>query len=207
MGNTTSMLIEHIINGFHFLLVLILFILTLTGLDFVEPLYNFLDNSNKDGLLAIFILFLPFVYTLGLIMDNFVDDVIFKRKEQQIKSSILKDSESARKLILLSGDDNQGRQLDYIRTKIRITRSTTVSFALITFLSLVFTATRLAPPVLQQEHLSLLLCVELLIGPSLTLLGYWSWKKNTETFCRRVANGFAILEQRNEYNNKTTVGK
>ncbi|WP_158734569.1 hypothetical protein [Alteribacillus sp. YIM 98480] len=192
MAKTTTMFIEHIINGFHFLLSLILFVLTITGFQLIElnTIKSFMMNG---GLISHFIFLLPTIYTLGLIIDNLVDDKIFEKQEKKLRNKYISDkSHSGRKLIMLSKDDNQRRQLDYIRTKIRITRTASFNFGLLTFLSLLFTTIHLRGVL--DGYLVLFIGLEAIVGGLLTYLAYWSWKSNTKTYCNRVVDGFKILQ-------------
>ncbi|MBY0091574.1 hypothetical protein H7S74_22870 [Priestia aryabhattai] len=195
MGNTTNMLIEHLINGFHFFVAIILLVLTVLGLDFFQPLYKILIGSNKDILLAIFILFLPLVYTLGLIIDNFVDDIIFQAWENKIKNNESLKGKSARELIMLANDQNQANQFDYIRMKIRITRTSTFNFTLITILSFILSLTRLYPQYLNTKEFMIIATLIITMGLILTYLSFWSWKNNTISFRKRVNEGFKMYER------------
>ncbi|SDN08595.1 hypothetical protein SAMN04488137_3440 [Fictibacillus solisalsi] len=186
MGNTTNMLIEHLINGFHFFIALVLCAIMVLGVDFFQPLFGYLKSTNKDTLLALFVLMLPFVYTLGILIDNFVDDVVFKKRKKETRDENRK---TARELILLTNDQNQANQLDYIRTKIRITRTACFNFALITLFSLV-----IMYRTYHFKYIAVMILIGLL-GGLLTFLAYWSWEHNTKSSNKRVRDGFRIYEK------------
>lgn len=187
------MLIEHLVNGFHFFVALVLLLLCILDVNFFKPFFTFLIGSNKDILVAIYILFLPFVYTLGIIIDHFVDDVIFTKWEDKIRNEILQ-GKSSRQLIMLTNDQNQASQLDSIRTKQRITRTTSFNFAIISIFSLVLLLTQFS----ETDHFFIILFLIILVGPTLSYLSYWSWRQNTFTFCKRVAGGYKMYEEKNK---------
>lgn len=186
------MLIEHLVNGFHFFVALVLLLLCILDVEFFNPFFTFLIGSNKDILVAIYILFLPFVYTLGMIIDHFVDDVIYTKWENKIRNEILQ-GKSSRQLIMLTNDQNQASQLDSIRTKIRITRTTSFNFAIISIFSLALLLTRFDT---DTHHFFIILFLIILVGPTLSYLSYWSWKRNTVSFCRRVVDGYKMFEEK-----------
>ncbi|SDH78261.1 hypothetical protein SAMN05192534_11182 [Alteribacillus persepolensis] len=192
MAKTTTMFIEHIINGFHFFLSLLLFVLIITGFQLIDlnTIQSFIMNG---GLISHFIFLLPTIYTLGLLIDNVVDDKIFDRQEKKLRNKYITDqSQSGRKLIMLTKDDNQRRQLDYIRTKIRITRTASFNFGVLTSLSVLFTIIHLRG--FLDGQVLLVVVLEVIVGGLLTYLAYWSWKSNTKTYCKRVVDGFKLLE-------------
>lgn len=198
MGNTTSMLIEHIINGFHFLLAIILFIfmiLGFTGWDLINFI-TFLPQTKVNINISIttIVLFIPLVYTLGILVDNFVDNVVLKKRGKSIRNKVLKDGQSGRELIFRTKDDNQAKQLDYIQTKIRITRTAAFNFALITVFLVLASVLHLRFQ-LSIPKLTLLIVVEFVIGTGLSYMAYWSWKQNVTAFCKRVKSGFEILNK------------
>ncbi|CAH0135469.1 hypothetical protein SRABI96_00345 [Peribacillus sp. Bi96] len=193
MGNTTNMLIEHLVNGFHFFVALVLLLLCILDVGFFKPFFTFLTGSNKDILVAIYILFLPFVYTLGIIIDHFVDDIIFNKREFKIRNEILQ-GKSSRQLIMLTNDQNQASQLDSIRTKIRITRTTSFNFAIISIFSLALLLTQFT----DSTHFFIILFLIILVGPTLSYLSYWSWRQNTVSFCKRVVDGYKMYEEKNK---------
>lgn len=186
------MLIEHIINGFHFMILIIIILLCCFGSDFFEPLFTYLKDNNELTV-PFFMICLPVIYTLGLIIDHFVDDYIFSRLEKRIRKESKMGDKSSRELIMLTNDQNQASQLDLIRTKIRITRTASFTYLFITIFTLIFIIFRKGPD--SAHYYSLILSV-LIGGSSLTLLSFLSWKGNTETFCKRVIDGYKILNKK-----------
>ena len=192
MGNTTNMLIEQLINGFHFMIAVILMMLCFLGADFFEPLLTYI-NGGSNLKFSLFIFFLPIIYTLGLLVDHFVDDFLFSKWEKKIRDGRNMGDRSSRELIMLTEDENQANQLDLIRTKIRITRTTSFNYVLITVFSLIFMFVHISK---ENEHYYTMFLMILFGGVALSGLSYWSWRQNTKTFCKRVIEGYAMLDKK-----------
>ena len=90
-------------------------------------------------------------------------------------------------------DDYLKAYNSYVRTRMRISRSTVINFALITIFSLVFRSIRLT--ILPQPRFSLLLAFELIAGLAITIVTLLSWRSITNTFARQIVRAAKAFDK------------
>jgi hypothetical protein len=180
---TTALFIEHLISGVQALLWFALLVFTLLG-------YNWIDVDKLKGTEAFTLpIFLAIAYPLGVFVDSLADD-IFKRAERQVTADVMKAEglEGKRVTVMqLMGSGNREfaqAYLGYVRTRVRISRSTALNFTIITIMILIFTLIRLRPIVSQLVWLVML--SELILGLLVVLLALQSWYRASQTFSRQI---------------------
>jgi nitrate reductase NapE component len=185
--STTAILIEFLLSGLQATLWLCLLLATILGPD-LRKLGGIAGHET-----AIAVVLLPFVYPLGVFTDNAADRVL-KRWAQQIRQKHkLDDQQSAMKVITLTRHDWLSNYLDYARMRTRICRSSAMNFLMLTFVLPAFVGIRLqgvfASGVWMVAIIAFFLCA------GLTVLALWSWYEITNTFHKRVAEGFTLINR------------
>ncbi|MBC8554680.1 MAG: hypothetical protein H8D23_34140 [Candidatus Brocadiales bacterium] len=180
--STTVLFIEHLITGFQASIWIVLFILTIFGYEWI----NLFDLEKYATVITL--LFISFVYPLGVFIDNIADDLL-KPWNRMIRSKYIQDeNQSARSLLAMTKDEVMAEYLGYVRTRIRISRSAFVNFLLISIMICIFTATKL------RDALGIMywrvLVIELIIGIILTGLALLAWFRISHTFAMQISRGF-----------------
>ena len=108
----------------------------------------------------------------------------------------LDDSPSVMKLLTRTKDEFLSRYFEYVRIRIRISRSSTLNFGLITIFGELFILTRWQPAFGLSRWLLAILVGSL--GLALTAFAFYSWYRITLTFSKKLAYGLMLLpgEQR-----------
>jgi hypothetical protein len=75
---------------------------------------------------------------------------------------------------------------NYIRMRIRVSRSTALNLALITVTALLFTAVRFS----NSQSLALIIFVVIFVGILLTALSAWVWCGVSDTFAKQTLRAF-----------------
>ncbi len=153
-------------------------------------------GSVKDWDAVLAVLLLPIVYPVGIFIDNLADDLLRPIGRRIRKRFTLDETPSVMKLLAKTKDDFLSRYFDYVRTRIRISRSSALNFTLITFFGELFLWIRWRPTfgATQGEWMGMVG----LLGGILTALAVFSWYRITVTFSKKLAYGFSLLgdEQR-----------
>jgi hypothetical protein len=190
---TTVLFIEHLITGVQATIWIGLIVLSCFGTDWLR-LDGVKDFETVGAFLAV-----SLVYPLGIFVDNLAD-TLFKRWNDSIREQIMRAEQleggslMVMEIIKNVDDEYLKAYIGYIRTRIRISRSTTFNFALITLCAVVFTAIRLHN--LPKPHFFRLLGFEIVAGTMLTVLALLSWRSITATFCKKVIQTSKMLESR-----------
>jgi len=180
---TTALIIEHLISGVQCLVWLILLVITLLGFDWIK-----LDQIKGTETFILPVL-LAIAYPLGIFIDNLADD-IFKRGERKITSNVLKvEGLGGKKLTMMQvmGEANSEfarEYLGYVRSRVRLSRSTVLNFILITGIAVVFTLIRLS--VLLGQSIRFIVICEVLCGLIIILFGFHSWYRSSQTFSKQI---------------------
>lgn len=178
--STTALFIELLITGLQTFSWLALLLFCVFGIDWIDP-------GRLKGYEAIMaVLLLPIVYPLGILTDYVADEVL-RRWEIKTRLQFLKESnQSAVKLLIDMKDPSLANHLGYIRSKIRISRSSTLNFALLTLFSVVLTLVRFRE--IPGFPFWRVLFLEIILGSSLTVLAFIAWRRFNRSFFRWVAH-------------------
>ncbi|MGH9751260.1 MAG: hypothetical protein ACREA2_00610, partial [Blastocatellia bacterium] len=102
----------------------------------------------------------------------------------------LKKTQTAVALLMRTKDQSLASHFAYIRSRIRISRSSAFNFAMITIASVVFTVVRLRSVPKFPFWRTLLL--EIFIGLSLTALAALAWRHINHSFFKWIVRGYDI---------------
>jgi hypothetical protein len=199
---TTVLFVEHLITGLQAAVWIGLIIFSCFGFDWVK-----LDVVKDFESVAI-VLLLSFVYPIGLFVDNFADAILKNWSERIRDQRMKKENLEGGSLLIMKvlkdiDDDYLKAYIGYVRTRMRISRSTAVNFALITITSLIFTSTRLTT--LPQSQFILLLAFEVIAGLAITTLALLSWRSITNTFARQIVRASKAFDKGEKPKEKKTV--
>ncbi|MBN1184796.1 MAG: hypothetical protein JXB49_21095 [Bacteroidales bacterium] len=137
--NTTAMFVEILIIGLQSIIWFGLLIITLFGENWLILLRDFSEGYES----IIVILIIGFCYTMGIIIDRIADFIfeLYKPQTLLIKFKIINkwiDKAHSKKRIIKSLKDIGSYYVMYIRSRIRILRSTIINLTLIIFISIVY---------------------------------------------------------------------
>jgi hypothetical protein len=177
--STTSLFIELLLTGVHTFLGLTLLILCFFGFDWINL------ERIKDSEAVLAILLLPIVYPIGIFVDYIADDVLRPWEIKIRQQFIQNNTQSAMRLLSELKDPSLAYHLGYIRSKIRISRSSTLNFALMTVTGIAFTVIRCGG--IPNFPFWRALIFEVFFGLSLTLLSFFAWRRFNRSFFRWVA--------------------
>lgn len=179
---TTALFIELLIAGLQSAIWIGLIVLSVFGTDWI----NLERLKGFETILAVILL--PIVYPLGVLID-YLADRVFTRWQKPLRHLYLKDkTQSALKLLTQTKDPFLTNYLDYIRRRIRLSRSAAINFALITVVSVIFTVVRCRSRVGFPFWKAVLF--EVALGALLTGVAVLAWHKITCSFFKWVARGF-----------------
>jgi hypothetical protein len=182
--STTALFIELLITGIQAAIWLILFILCLLGFDWINP------ERLKGFELLLAVILLPIVYPIGVFIDNLADS-LFRPWEMKIREAYnLKKTQTALTLLMQTKDQSLASHFTYIRSRIRISRSSAFNFALMTIASMAFTVVRLRGVPRFPFWRTLLL--EIFVGLSLTALATLAWRRINHDFIKWIVKGYDV---------------
>lgn len=180
--STTALFIELLIAGLQAAIWIGLAMLTVFGTDWI----NLERLKGFETILAVILL--PVIYPLGVFVD-FLSSRIFTRWQKPLKRLYLKDeTQSALKLLTQTKDPFLPTYLDYIRRRIRLSRSAAFNFSLITVFGVAFTVIRCRSLVGFPFWKAVFF--EVAAGGAMTGVAVLAWNKITRLFFNMVARGF-----------------
>ncbi len=180
--STTALFIELLIIGLQAAIWLALLVLSILGYHWISP-------ERIKGFEAMFaVLLLPIVYPAGIFID-YVADVIFSRWERRIRAGYpLEKDETALRLMKENNDPSLAAHFGYLRSRIRLSRSSALNFTLITIMGLVFVITRCRN--VSGFPFWRTMFLEVCIGGALAGLAVLAWRYITHSFHKWVAREF-----------------
>jgi len=183
--STTSLFVDLLISGIQVAIWLCLLVGCILGVD-----TSILAKIKEwDAVLAV--LLLPIVYPVGIFVDNLADDLLRPINRRIRRSLLLDETSTVMKLLSETKDDFLSRYFDYVRTRIRISRSSALNFALITLFGELFVWMRWQPSFGAKQGVWMGMIA--LIGGLLTALAVFSWYRITTTFSKKLAYGLTLV--------------
>lgn len=185
--STTALVLEHLITGLQASIGMSMLIFTVFG-------WGWLDLA----LLADFTTILTFlglavVYPIGIFVDELADFVFNPwmnriRKRYFERAGLDPNASKLTTMYLLQHTDNEFLKtyFNYIRMRIRVSRSTAFNLAFITFSAFLLTIVRFH----DAPRYALILFLELIVGLLLTSLSIWVWYEVSNTFLRQSLRVF-----------------
>ena len=183
--STTALFVDLLIIGIQVATWLILLIFTVFG-------YNWFSlDYIKERETVIAVVLLPMFYPVGIFIDNLADYILNSWREKIWEKYDSSKKQTVSRLLTTLKDDRLSDYFDYVRIRIRISRSSALNFTLITILSVIFTLTRLGT-VLGDSKWTVV-AFELVIGAFFIGLAIYSWFSITDTFYRKLKQGWEMM--------------
>lgn len=186
--STTAVIVEHLIAGLHALLWIFILVITFAG-------YHWIDLSAvKDFAALLTFLVLAAAYPIGVFIDE-AADFVFDNASMKMRDACFDeygldksdDKLTAFVLLQISSNEFLRSYLNYIRMRIRISRSAAINFLLLTIALLAFTINNGQPS-------WRILFIELSLGLALTALSFWSWQRVSRLFAKQVSRAYNALQ-------------
>lgn len=194
--STTALLVDLLIIGIQTATWITCLVLTLYGINWIEP------AKLKGWEVTIGVLLLSLVYPLGVFMDNLADDLLSGWRKRIRKRHLPNDTRTVLELLMTAKDDKLSAYYDYLRSRIRISRSTALNYLLITILSPIYVVVRHGG-VIELPVLSI--CVTLLVFSALVAgLALYTWVRLMDSFYFKMKEGYEIVDR---LCSKNTVSK
>jgi len=183
--STTSLFVDLLISGIQVAMWLCLLVGCILGAD-----TSILGKIKEwDAVLAV--LLLPIVYPVGIFIDNLADDLLRPISRRIRRRLLLDETSTVMKLLSETKGDFLSRYFDYVRTRIRISRSSALNFALITLFGELFVWMRWQPSFGARQGAWMGMIA--LLGGLLTALAIFSWYRITTTFSKKLAYGLTLV--------------
>lgn len=185
--STTALVIEHLITRLQAAIWLSLLVLTAFGWNWINlsVLKDFTTILTFVGLAAI--------YPIGIFVDELADFVFkpwmkrIRRKRFRLEGFDPDDLDLTTMSLLQQTDDEFLKTyFNYIRMRIRVSRSTALNLVLITVAALFFTTVRFS----HSQSFTLIIFVVIFIGTLLTVLSAWVWREVTDIFAKQTLRAF-----------------
>ncbi|MFH0988539.1 MAG: hypothetical protein V1799_00810 [bacterium] len=184
--NTTAIVIEHLVIGIQTALWIVCVIFAIYG-------YQWIPVLTLPSQLFVVMLSLLVVYPLGVFIDE-VSDRMFRNWSLKIRRKYVHDDkQTAFKLLVKLKDSPTTLYFQYLRSRIRIARSSTVNIPLLT-VAVIFLTVRQFSSILREMTAGVVI-IEATIGAIVTLLALFSWQRVSDTFAKRIQWGFEALKE------------
>jgi len=182
---TTAIVVEHLAIGVQTSLWIALLIASFFGYEWIinlAPLTQFTIVA-----IALFV-----VYPVGVFMDEF-SDYIFDSYDRKIRREhIQDDTQTTFRLLILLKDPTTAQYFQYLRSRIRIARSSFINFLLLTGATGLFTIRQLSERL--GSLTTIVVITEIAVGLLLSMLAFFSWWRVSDTFAKRIKWGYYALE-------------
>lgn len=197
--STTLLFVELLIAGFQVIVWFVLLLFSVFGYDWVFRIQTQVFNGWQ---LLLSVIALAFVYVLGILFDKLAD-IIFSKWDRAIGEKRFGKNAPyvfARDRFQIGRDNTQlYHHFEYIRSRLRIARASSVNFAITTIMAVIFVVTRLQ----NIPNLFVLLFFIIVVGCLLTYLAVLTWYKLSNTYCGIIyAN---LPKETNSAKNKAKV--
>jgi hypothetical protein len=179
---TTSMIVEHLMIGFQTFIWLLLFLATL-----FQWRWSDIQNISASPVIVAGMAMLIF-YPLGVFIDEAADKC-FNRFSGKIRAKYIQPEDSTFTLLLELNDQTANNYFQYVRSRIRLARSSALNFLIITVGSVVYSLSLRAQAIITLS----IICV----GATLTTLSIFAWNRYSHTYGKWTKRGFAYLQQKN----------
>lgn len=182
---TTNVFAELLIIGIETLAWIALLVCCLFG-------YAWIDFSIFNNL-VIAIPLAAAAYVLGIMMDR-VSDTLLAGADHAIRRSVLgeraAESFAQLRIYILAKSPFLSTDLDYLRSRLRIMRSSIINFA---FLAATGAAFIMSRTVMELPNKYWAAAAAFLFGILLASLSYYAWRASSTTYYLRLQTAFALL--------------
>lgn len=195
---TTAIFVEHLAIGLQSALWMALVVAAWFGYDWM-----LVHAPAIQVLVVVPALFV--VYPVGIFMDEF-SDLLFSRWSLRIRRKYVQDDkQTAFALLVQLKDSSTSQYFQYLRSRIRIARSSALNFFCLTGATVIFTLRQFS-----QELGSLtveVIILEFIVGILLMLSALFSWWRVSNTFAKRIQWGYDALQGFGQHRDRRTRAK
>ncbi len=191
---TTNVFAELLIIGIETMAWIALMIFSLWG-------YSWVDFAIFNNL-VIAIPLAATAYVLGIMMDR-VSDGLLAKPDHAIRRNVLGEraakSFSQLRSYILARSPYLSSDLDYLRSRLRIMRSSTINFGFLALTGAAFILTRLEAAANVKYWAA---AFTFFAGMLLSSLSYYAWNISSLTYYLRLQTAFALLPDEDSRSNK-----
>lgn len=195
---TTAIVAEILVTGLLALVWLVLAFLSITGLIRIDAT---MITHLKDWTSLILVLVLGLAYPLGIIVDRAADWLVgpidrrlrnnhFKYDDANLPKA--KVSEARLRMLLDAKNERLASFLNYVRSRLRLARSTCLNLILITLAATILLGT-------QNSIGSIELIAVTAGGLLLFLLSLFAWVRLSRTYYKRLAQGYKLVTEQQQH--------
>jgi hypothetical protein len=192
---TTAIVAEILVTGLLALVWLILAFLNITGLIRID---GTTVTQLKDWASLILVLVLGFAYPLGVIVDRAADWLVgpidWRLRNNHFKYdddddvNLPKVSEARLRMLLDSKNEGLASFLNYVRSRLRLARSTCLNLILITLAAAILLGTRSSIGNMELHAV-------IAGGLVLFSLSLFAWVRLSRTYYKRLAQGYKLVTE------------
>jgi len=184
--STTTLFVDLLIIGMQVGALLLLVVLTFLG----EQHAGLDKLKGWEGTLGV--LALPVVYPLGMFVDNLADFLLDGWRKEIRNKYLRNPSANVSDLLMRAKDDKLAEYFEYLRIRIRISRSTALNFTLIALFFPVFASRYLGGAGMMKWNAGAAVSVASLL---LAALALFTWIGVTETYYKKLQRGLEIVDR------------
>jgi len=183
--STTTLFVDLLIIGIQVAIWLVLLFLSLFGVEWI-------DLAKVKGWEAtIGVLLLPLVYPVGVFVDHLADALLSSWRKRIRDKYVQDKSQTVMGLLMTAKDDKLSAYYDYLRIRIRISRSSAFNFGVIAVLFPIFAAVRLGG---WAGVPTWFLAVSVAIASAAVAgLALYTWVGLTHGFYEKLVRGLAVV--------------
>jgi hypothetical protein len=185
--STTSLFVDLLIIGIQVAVWLLLLFLSLFGIHWID-----LDKV-KGWEATIGVLLLPLVYPVGVFVDHLADSLLTRWRERIRAKHLKGEPRTVMDLLMPAKDDKLSAYYDYLRIRIRISRSSAFNFAMIAVLFPIFAVVRLGS--VAGVSSGFVAVAVALASAAVAGLALYTWVGLTHGFYEKLDHGLEILDR------------
>jgi hypothetical protein len=182
---TTNVFAELLIIGIETLAWIALLIFSLFGCEWVD--FSIFNN------LAIAIPLAAAAYVLGIMMDR-ISDTLLAGPDHTIRKKVLGERAAQSfpqlRIYILAKSPYLSTDLDYLRSRLRIMRSSVINFGLLAITGAAFILSRTFASINTKYSAA---ATAFLTGLILSSMSYYAWRASSITYYLRLQTAFALL--------------
>lgn len=183
---TTALVVEHLAIGIQATIWILLFLFSFWSYDWLFSLATYYQILSLIPALAL-------AYPLGIFIDE-LSDSLFECWDDKIRMRHSAGSErNTFRLLILLKDPSTSQYFQYLRGRIRMSRSTAVNAFFTTIGTIIFTNQHLAD--ILGASLTSAIMWEIGVGAMIISLSIFTWWRASKTFRKRVREGYDVLHQ------------
>jgi len=191
---TTAVFVELLVTGLLALIWLALTFLSATGMSWSD-LMAVTGVKEKESVTSILIL--CFAYVLGIVVDRAADSLFhpidMNIRKRRIDAKL--PSVSEMRMYVMSSSERLASFLGYLRSRLRLARSSSLNFLLVTVTALIFLSTRTSTE--KVVVIAVTVC-----GLGVFASSSFAWVRISRTYYKRLAQAYELLKKQEHHRNK-----